>query len=170
MNLFPRRLLAPLLVFSFLICACGFQLRGASLLPESMARVNLQAADMNSVMVDKLEAELARSGVELSSDAAAATTVLTILSDTADERVLSVSALGEPQEYELFHTVVFTMNTATGTVLEPVSVTLTRDYFFDEQDILGKSEDAVFLQDALAEDLARLIVRRAALALRAQGR
>ncbi|MBT8132520.1 MAG: hypothetical protein KJO35_09655, partial [Gammaproteobacteria bacterium] len=85
----------------------------------------------------------------------------------ADERVLSVSARGEPQEYELFHTAVFTLRTSSGTVMEPVSVTLTRDYFFDEDDILGKTEDASFLRDALAEDVARLIVRRAALALRA---
>ena len=163
------RSVAAILLVTF-ISACGFTLRGASLLPASMARVNLQAADMNSLIVDKLEVELVRSGVELMPDTANATAVLTLVSDTADERVLSVSARGAPQEYELFHTVVFTMSTNNGTVLEPVAVTLTRDYFFDEQDILGKSEDAHFLQDALAEDVARLIVRRAALALRAQGR
>ncbi|NNF66075.1 MAG: hypothetical protein HKM98_01050, partial [Gammaproteobacteria bacterium] len=147
--------------------ACGFTLRGASLLPASMARVNLQAEDSNSALFSKLEAELKRSGVELVSTSSDATTVLNIISDTADERVLSVSARGEPQEYELFHSVVFTLRNSSGTVMEPVSVTLTRDYFFDEDDILGKTEDASFLRDALAEDVARLIVRRAALALRA---
>ena len=153
-------------VLLFSISACGFTLRGASLLPQSMSRVHLRAADMNSALVEKLEAELRVSGVELLADELTATAVLTILSDKADERVLSVSARGEPQEYELYHTVVFSMTTAEGTVLEPVTMTLTRDYFFDEEDILGKSEDAEFLQDALAEDVARAVVRRAALALR----
>lgn len=161
------RLAVITLVFLALtVQACGFQLRGATLLPRELSRVHLRAEDMNSVLVEKLETELRRSGVELLPDQVGATAVLTIVRDNADERVLSVSARGEPQEYELYHTVVFTMSTETGFVLEPLSMTLTRDYFFDEQDILGKSEDAQFLQDALAEDVARAIVQRSALALR----
>jgi len=152
---------------SVLVSACGFTLRGASLLPKAMTRMHLNVADINSALVEKLEIELRRSGVELLQDSANATTVLNIISDKADERVLSVSARGEPQEYELYHTVVFSMTRGDATVLEPVTMTLTRDYFFDEQDILGKGEDARFLRDALAEDVARAVVRRAALALRA---
>ncbi len=161
---------STVLLLCLTLAACGFTLRGASLMPESMKRMNLQADDLNSVLVEKLETELRRSGVELLSDGSESTAVLTIISDTADERVLSVSARGEPQEYELYHTVVFVLKTESAEPLEPVSVTLTRDYFFDEQDILGKSEDARFLQDALAEDVARAIVRRAALLVRAQDR
>ncbi|MBT8136747.1 MAG: hypothetical protein KJO54_07015 [Gammaproteobacteria bacterium] len=163
------RFIAILLVAAA-VAACGFQLRGATLLPKELSRVHLRAANMNSVLVEKLEAQLRRSGVEILPDETAATAVLTIVDDQADERVLSVSARGEPQEYELYHTVVFAMTTASGFVLEPTTMTLTRDYFFDEQDILGRREDAEFLQDALAEDVARAVVQRAALALRAPGR
>ncbi len=161
-----RHLLLSMLVA---LSACGFTLRGTSTLPAAMARVHVQAQNLNSNLIEKLEAELRRSGAELLPGPGGATAVLAILSDTADERVLSVSARGEPQEYELYHTVVFSLATEAGTVLEPVSLTLTRDYFFDEQDILGKTEDARFLQEALAEDVARAILRRAALALRTAG-
>lgn len=152
------------------ISACGFTLRGASLMPESMKRMILLADDLDSALIDKLEKELRRSGVAILPDGSPSTAVLTILSDTAGERVLSVSSAGRPQEYELFHTVVFVLIVPPSDPFETVSVTLTRDYFFDEQDILGKSEDASFLQDALAEDVARAIVRRAALLTRAQSR
>ena len=143
-------------------------LRGTGLLPETLQRVHLQARDLNSPLVQKLEQSLRQAGAEVVPRSAEATATLRIIEDTADERVLSVSAQGQPQEYELFHTVIFDVVTTTGPLLVPTTLTLTRDYFFDEQDILGKAEDAEFLQDALAEDMARSIVRRAALATRAQ--
>lgn len=148
--------------------ACGFTLRGAALLPETMARVHLVAEDMNSPLVQKLEQALRQAGAEVAASASAATATLRILDDVADERVLSVSARGQPQEYELYHTVRFEMLSAQERLLEPTTLTLTRDYFFDEQDILGKREDAEFLEDALTEDVARTIVRRAALATRSR--
>lgn len=164
-----RLLIAGCLLAGVALSACGFTLRGAALLPESMARVHLVADDMNSLLVLKLEQALRQAGAEVAPSPAAATATLRILDDIADERVLSVSARGQPQEYELFHTVRFALTSDDGTLVEPVTLTLTRDYFFDEQDILGKREDAEFLQDALAEDVARTIVRRAALATRSQG-
>lgn len=148
------------------LSACGFTLRGAALLPETMSRVHLVADDMNSELIQKLERALRQAGAEVAPDSVSATATLRILSDIADERVLSVSARGQPQEYELYHTVNFEMFSAQGQLLEPTTLTLTRDYFFDEQDILGKREDAEFLGDALTEDVARTIVRRAALATR----
>lgn len=147
--------------------ACGFTLRGAALLPATMTRVHLRAADLNSALVQKLEQALRQAGADVAPESEGATVTLHVLSDDADERVLSVSARGQPQEYELYHTVTFEMYDDAGRVLEPITLTLTRDYFFDEQDILGKAEDAEFLRDALAEDVARTIVRRAALAARA---
>lgn len=164
-----RATLATLvLACACLSAACGFTLRGAALLPEQMARVHIVAEDMNSLLVLKLEQALRQAGAEVAVSPMAATATLRILDDIADERVLSVSARGQPQEYELFHTVTFAMTSNEGTIVEPTTMTLTRDYFFDEQEILGKREDAELLQDALADDVARTIVRRAALATRAR--
>lgn len=154
---------------AMLAAGCGFKLRGEDLLPATMQRVHLVAADLNSPLVQKLEQALRQAGAEIVRERANATSTLRILSDVADERVLSVSAQGQPQEFELYHTVVFSLSNMEGMLLEPTSLTLTRDYFFDEQDILGKAEDAEFLRDALAEDVARTIVRRAALASRTGG-
>lgn len=162
-----RALLAVCAV-AVLCAGCGFQLRGAALLPEQMARVTIVADDMDSLLVQKLEQALRQAGAEVAASPLAATSTLRILADIADERVLSVSARGQPQEYELYHTVTFALTADEGTLVEPTTMTLTRDYFFDEQDILGRREDAELLQDALAEEVARTIVRRAALAARAR--
>ncbi|MBT8143319.1 MAG: hypothetical protein KJO55_01385, partial [Gammaproteobacteria bacterium] len=67
---------ASVVLIALLLAACGFQLRGASLLPPSMARIELQAAETNSVIYNKLEAELKRSGVELVAQGGGATTTL----------------------------------------------------------------------------------------------
>ena len=154
---------------AMLAAGCGFTLRGQSLLPDTMQRVYLEAEDLNSVLVQKLEVALRQAGAEIVRQRAATTSTLLIASDSSGQRVLSVSAQGQPQEYELFHTVVFALSNIDGVLVTPTTLTLTRDYFFDEQDILGISEDAEFLKDALAEDVARTIVRRAALAARAGG-
>ena len=152
------------------LAGCGFTLRGAALLPETMSRVHIEAADDSSVLVQKLEQTLRQAGADIAPEKTGATATLRVLNDNADERVLSVSARGQPQEYELYHTVVFDLTTNSEVLMEPTMLTLTRDYFFDEQDILGKAEDAAFLQEALAEDVARTIVRRAALATRVKRR
>jgi LPS-assembly lipoprotein len=158
------------LLLALIVAGCGFTLRGASLLPESMKQMTLQADDLNSELVEKLENELRRSGVELLPNRPPSAAELRILGDRAEERVLSVSSSGRPKEYELYHTVVFELSVEGAEPFEPVSFTLTRDYFFDEQDILGKTEDASFLRDALTEDVARAIVRRAALLVRERER
>ena len=145
---------------------CGFTLRGEGLLPDAMQRVYIEAEDLNSVLVQKLEQALRQAGAEIVQEKARATSWLSIVSESSGERVLSVSAQGQPQEFELFHTVVFGLTNDVRALLDTTTLTLTRDYFFDEQDILGKSEDAEFLSDALAEDVARTVVRRAALAAR----
>ena len=154
---------------AMLSAGCGFTLRGQSLLPDTMQRVYLEAEDLNSALVQQLEQALRHAGAEVVQDRAGATSTLRIVSDSAGQRVLSVSAQGQPQEYELYHTVVFDLSNIDGALVAPTTLTLTQDYFFDEQDILGISEDAEFLTGALTERVARTIVRRAALAARAGG-
>ena len=45
-------------------------------------------------------------------------------------------------------------------MLEPYETTVTRDYSFDPTDVLGKAEEAQYLEDAMAEDIVQLVLRR----------
>jgi LPS-assembly lipoprotein len=74
--------------------------------------------------------------------------------------VLSVSARNIPREYEIFYTVTFSLAADGAALIEPVSLVARRSYTFDETQVLAKDREERILRRALADDLARQVVRR----------
>lgn len=140
------------------IAACGFHLRGAPQLPPQMARTYIDTEDRYSLFYRLLRQELAAAGVVLVDSAAEADAVFSILSDETDQRVLSVSARNVPREYEVYYSVYFTVQSNDGLLLEPQLQTGTRDYTYDETQVLGKSREEELLREAIARDLVRIIL------------
>lgn len=155
MSLSKSLVLVPLLLVT---AACGFQLRGAPQLPPDMARTYIDATDRHSLFYRELRRGLASAGVEVVRSAADAGAVFTILGDITDQRVLSVSGRNVPREYEVFYTVSYSVQTDTGLLLEPHSQTVTRDYTYDETQVLGKSREEEQLRESLARDLVRIVL------------
>lgn len=155
MSLFKHALL---LCLAMLLAACGFHLRGAPELPPQMARTYIDTKDPYSLFYRFLREELTAAGVELVDSAAAANAVFSILSDETDQRVLSVSARNVPREYEVYYSVYFTLQSNDGLLLEPQLQTGTRDYTYDETQVLGKSREEELLREAIARDLVRIVL------------
>jgi LPS-assembly lipoprotein len=149
--------------FASLVAACGFHLQGALQLPAAMQRTYLEAPDADSALARKLRRALSDAHAALAADRADATAVLKLLKDDAGERVLSVSPAGVPEEYELYHTVSFALESDGQSLFEPYETTVTRDYRFDPTDVLGKRQEAEYLQDAMVDDLVQVVLRRLAL-------
>jgi LPS-assembly lipoprotein len=146
-----------------LAAACGFHLQGALELPPAMQHTYLQPVDSDSALARNLRRALAESHVTLAARPEDATAVLRLLKDEAGQRVLSVSPTGVPQEYELYHTVRFSLESGGVALFEPHETTVTRDYQFDPTDVLGKRHEAEYLQDAMVDDLVQLVLRRLSL-------
>src|SRR5690606_9587574 len=89
-----------------------------------------------------------------------ATSVLKILEDTSDERVMSVTARNVPREYEIYYAVTFALDAAGKPLIEPESMVATRVYAWNENELLGKTAEERILRRALAEDLALRVLRR----------
>ncbi|MBT8095507.1 MAG: hypothetical protein HKN35_09000 [Woeseia sp.] len=140
------------------LVACGFQLRGAPELPPQMARTYIDTADRYSLFFRQLRQELQDAGVTLVDSAAEAGAVFSILSDETDQRVLSVSARNVPREYEVYYSVYYTVQSNDGLLLEPQLQTGTRDYTYDETQVLGKSREEELLREAIARDLVRIVM------------
>jgi LPS-assembly lipoprotein len=85
---------------------------------------------------------------------------LIITEDNTGQRVLSVSARNTPREYEIFYTVTFALEAGDASLIEAESLVVTRNYTYDETQVLGKSREERILRRSLAEDLARRVVRR----------
>ncbi len=86
--------------------------------------------------------------------------VLDIAADESGQRVLSVSARNIPREYEVFYSVTFSLKVAGKNVIDHETLVVTRSYTFDETQVLAKASEEEVLRRALAEDLARRVMRR----------
>jgi LPS-assembly lipoprotein len=86
--------------------------------------------------------------------------VLRIERDRSGRRVLSVSARNTPQEYEVFYLVEYTIDRGGKQVVELQPIELIRNLSFDESQLLAKDREEEILREAMARDLAMLVVRR----------
>ena len=150
-------------IVACLAAACGFHLQGALELPPAMQHTYLQPVDADSPLARELRPALGESGALLAARPEDATAVLKLLKDEPGQRVLSVSPTGVPEEYELYHTVRFTLESNGSAMFEPYETTVTRDYNFDPTDVLGKRHEAEYLQEAMVNDLVQVILRRVSL-------
>lgn len=145
-----------------LTSACGWHLQGTARLPEVMSVTYIESSDrytdFNRVLRESLEA----SGARVTSDKSRATAVLRIRKDQSGQRVLSVSARNTPEEYEVFYSVEYSVESTTGELIAPQQLERTRDYSYDERAVLAKQREQGILREALARDLAGLVIRRLA--------
>jgi LPS-assembly lipoprotein len=142
------------------LAACGFQLQGHNPLPAVVKSPYLEAPDVQSDFVASLRHALLSNGAQLMRDRTKASAVVSILKDSVARRVLSVSALNQPNEYEVTYTVSFSVSAGNKELLAPQEVTATRSYSFDERLLLAKGHEEDILRQDMANDLARMVMRR----------
>lgn len=160
---FPGRVILPaLLLVLSAFAGCGFHLQGRTPLPAPLAVTFIEAGNGQSDFVQDLRKALLASGARLVREPSAATAKLRILRDEVSRTVLSVSATNIPREYELTYAVRFSVEAGGRELLAPRDVSLSRDYSFDEQQMLAKTREEELLREALARDLVGIVMRQLA--------
>lgn len=114
--------------------------------------------DFNRALRDRLRA----SGAKVTESATDATAVVRIIKDQSGQRVLSVSARNTPEEYEVFYSVEYSVTSGGSELIARQPLELTRDYSYDTTAVLAKQREQAILREALAQDLAALVLRRLA--------
>lgn len=127
-----------------------------------MARPYVEAKDPYSDFTRAIRESLEASGARVVDNRADASAVLRIRIDDSGERVLSVSARNTPEEYQVYYAVEYSVEGEGSTLIAPDSIEVTRDYSYDETAVLAKQRERAVLREALARDLAAMIVRRLA--------
>jgi LPS-assembly lipoprotein len=154
------RLLFLALACTLLLTACGFQLRGDADLPPEMKKTQLVIDDQYSTLARRVKTMLEQNGVRFVGPDEA-TAILEIPENQVVTNVLTIGNNARVQEYRITHTVEFMLSDAKGNViLPPQTLRQTREISFDEQAILATSREQEYLQEDLAENLARLLVTR----------
>lgn len=149
-----------LVALAALISGCGFHLQGALTTPAEMSRTYIAADDRHSLFYRELRVQMQAAGVNLVESPADATATFSITFDETDQRVLSVSARNVPTEYEVYYTIQYAIESGSKRLLEPQTLTVTRDYTYDELLVLGKAREEELLRGACVDDLVRIVLKQ----------
>jgi LPS-assembly lipoprotein len=144
------------------LVSCGFHLQGRTPLPESFAYTFIDTKDEQTDFVQDLRKALISSGAKVIRTQASAGATIQVLDDALTERVLSVSARNIPTEYELTYKVKFSVTSGGKSLIDDEEISATRDFSFDETQLLAKEREQEILREALARDLVALVMRRLA--------
>ncbi len=155
------RMLGVLLAAA-VMAGCGFHLKGAAPLPAGVRNIYLATSDELSPFAIELQRALRDSGATLATSAEGADAIIRVSQDRTGRRVLSVSSRNTPQEYQVFYVIGYSIDRGDKQAIAPQEIELTRSYSFSESELLAKQREETILRDAMARDLADLVVRRLA--------
>jgi LPS-assembly lipoprotein len=145
-----------------LLAGCGYRLQGSTKLSPVMTTTYIETDDRYTDFNRALRESLEASGARVVNNKDEATAIVRIIKDESGQRVLTVSGRNTPEEYEVFYSIEYAVDTHTEELIPPQRVELTRDYSYDETAVLAKQKEQMVLREALARDLAGLVVRRLA--------
>jgi LPS-assembly lipoprotein len=142
------------------LCACGFRLAGSEPLPPILARPYLSVKDPYTDFAREFEQQLKSSGAVLAPLRQDSTATIEVTKDLVEQRTLAVSATNIPTDYELIYTVTFTVRGADKELLAPLTISVSKDYSFQENELLAKQHEADVLRAQMARDLVAIAMRR----------
>ncbi|POZ51629.1 LPS assembly lipoprotein LptE [Methylovulum psychrotolerans] len=155
---------AFIVVVALLLAACGYHLRGAVDLPDSLKKVYLNGASMQ--LREQFRKVLRGVSGELTTSPEAAGVVINVANEISDQRVLSLSARGRSNELELYYRLQYTLVKADGVVvLEGLPVEIKREYFNNQQDIVAKDNEQQVIRNEMLQQAVRIMLDRIRLSL-----
>jgi LPS-assembly lipoprotein len=143
------------------IAGCGFQLRGAVPLPDSMKLMYVQGLNVQQGLGLTLKRGLQQNGVQVVDNYEKDSAVLTVLENKFERRILSVGNNAKVSEYELYGVLKFKITDGQGKLLiEPQQLEAIRNYQFDQTQVLSSDGEEAILSEQLNEQLVQSLLRR----------
>jgi LPS-assembly lipoprotein len=142
------------------ISACGFRLAGSEPLPGVLARPYLSLKDPYTDFSREFEHRLKSAGATLQGLRANSTASIEVTKDLVEQKTLSVTKENIPTEYELTYTVTFHVRGPDKELLAPQTISLAKDYSFEENALLAKENEADVLRQQMARDLVSIAMHR----------
>jgi LPS-assembly lipoprotein len=141
------------------LSACGFALKGDSK-PFPFSQVQLQAS-ANSLLIADVLSRLTAKQVTLNTRPDAAVPRIALTNETKDKTVLSTTTTGRVREFQLKQSVVIQVFGPAGQAwLEPVTLVQSRDFAYNDSQILAKELEEQALYKDMQLELVLAIMRR----------
>ena len=154
-----KRIVLVFLLMASLVSGCGFHLRGAINLPDSIRSVAVTSPDvkLRDVLVDRLESN----NVIVVGGPTADSAHIEISSANFGREVRTIDDRGKATGYVLILRVGYKVVDSAGKELvKPSTATARRDYNFNEDQLLSATREEELLRDEMREDAAQGILRK----------
>jgi LPS-assembly lipoprotein len=149
-----------------LLNACGYHLRGEMDLPSEMKSIYLEGA--SAPLQEQFRRALASSQVQLVSSRAAAGTIITVSNEENLKRALSLGSSGYANQFGLEYRLNYQVTDANNKPLvtsQPVDI--KREYFNNQQLILGKDNEETVIRNEMYQQAVRTIINQVQAGLKA---
>ena len=154
-----KRIVLVFLLMASLVSGCGFHLRGAIILPDSIRTVAVTSPDvkLRDTLVDSLEAN----NVIIVSGPTADSAHIEISKAGFRREVRTIDDRGKATGYVLILRVNYKVVDGQGKELvKPSTTAARRDYNFNEDQLLSATREEELLRDEMREDAAQGILRK----------
>ena len=146
------------LILSLALVSCGYSMRGNINLPDDIRTVSL-TSESYSLLLNLIAENLKNSDITVTDSKNKDLYRINILSESFKRRQLSLNASGRVNEYEIIYDLSFEIN-PPNIKSDVETITLYRDYSFDENNIMGNSDREEQIQKEMVATSASLIYNR----------
>lgn len=157
-----------ILIFAMnLLQSCGFRLRGASELPDTVKFAVIDGAAQYSDLGLAIKQQLVSSGAKVLEQADVDTMHFVVLRNEFSKRVLSVDSSGRANEYEITYEYSMRVLDAKGKILVTErTVSLNRNFNYDLNQALAKSDEEASIKIQMIALAVRQSMRRIGIKLK----
>jgi len=150
-------------VAGLLLCtqACGFHLRGVQMLPSWLSPLAIIQDHVSPHWGALLKRRLQLAHIDVANNPSRAVYWLTLHNEDIQKHIMSVSSSGSPRQYQLNYRISFTLQTAKGNDVIPLTpILVTRMLTINNDRILGSQDEEDKIIDDMRYDAAIQILYR----------
>ncbi len=146
------------LILSLALVSCGYSMRGNINLPDDIRTISL-TSEFYSPLLISITDNLKNSDINVTDSKNKNLYRINILSESFKRRQLSINASGRVNEYEIIYDLSFEIS-PPNMKSDVETITLYRDYSFDENNIMGNSDREQQIRKEMVATSATLIYNR----------
>lgn len=155
------------LICTFLLAACGFQLRSTANLPFDTLYLQTPAGSQFAPQFRRLV--VAGSSTRIVDNAQGAEATLILLNEKREKNILSLSGGGRVREYQLRYLMSYrVIDRSAAEIIPATEIVLTRDFSFNDTETLSKEAEESLLFRDMQNDAVQQLLRRLQLTKLAQ--
>ncbi|MGD9841533.1 MAG: LPS assembly lipoprotein LptE [Steroidobacteraceae bacterium] len=160
-----------ILLSALVLSGCGWQLQTLRPMATALLPVYVDLADSQSLFSRNLLQSLQLAGMQITKDVTGAGSVLKVSKDEHGHQVTSISALNQPQQYQIYYRIEYRFDRhekigkpvqdgypASLIPMQPLAATRTMSY--DITLALAKQREQQVIEEELAKQLTQRVLRR----------